>query len=115
MTGKSILTDYLTENNDPRPVFHSDNLPHMEWKEKSAALSAQVADLDMFVIAGIAADRAVLRGTVVDAIIYCVEKHQPLNKWQKALCKAVKKRVAELSRKYPVCKYRGRYGRHHGI
>ena len=99
ITGKSIVTDHTTD----RPVIHSDDYSGRPWSEHSTVVKDACSGLDSFVVAGIAADRAVRKGLEVDAVIHC--KHQRASypkKGQAILKKQIDRRARRLAHKYPV-------------
>ncbi len=95
VTGKSIVTEKVTD----RPVYHSDDYAGTEWSERSQILKDACEPHESFVVAGIAADRAVRKGLEVDAIIHCKTPRAVYKKGQKTLKKQIDKRVSALKRK----------------
>ncbi len=95
-TGKSIVTDYVTD----RPVYHSDAFTDDDWHTKPDALIREAYQNDSpqgYVVAGITADRAVRKGLQVDAIIHCETPRKALNtRGRKTLKTQIDKRVRTL-------------------
>jgi len=103
VTGKSIVTDAVTD----RPVIHSDNIAHGDthtaWSRHSADVKHEAEQHQRFVVAGIAADRAVRKGLEVDAIIHARRPRDRYTRGQRTLKKQIDKRVRELeARGIPV-------------
>lgn len=99
ITGKSIVTDNTTD----RPVIHSDQYSGRAWSEHSTAVKDACSGLDTFVVAGIAADRAIRKGLEVDAIIHCKRQRASYpKKGQATLKKQIDRRAKQLSHRYPV-------------
>ena len=107
VTGKSIITDNVSD----RKVFHSDDLPGLLWSERSQELMDLAKEHEAFVVAGIAADRAVKKGLDVDCVVHCTQVHADMYKpGQKTLKKQIDKRARELALKLdvPLIPFEGR-------
>ena len=99
VTGKSILTDATTD----RPVIHSDDMLGMTWSSHSQAVRDKAAQHERFVVAGVAADRAIRKGLEVDCIVHAVRSHADVyTKGQKVLKKQVDKRTRQVSRERDI-------------
>ena len=100
VTGKSIVTDSVSD----RPIIHSDDIPHEDitWSEHSQAVKEACERHETFVVAGIAADRAVRKGLEVDAIIHCTESRALYSQGQRTLKKQIDQRVKKLSKSIPT-------------
>lgn len=98
VTGKTIVTGKVND----RPVYHSDTYETAGWSERSQILKDACQPHESFVVAGVAADRAVRKGLEVDAIIHCTDARQPLKKGQRVLKRQIDKRARELSKKIPT-------------
>ena len=94
VTGKSMLTDEVTD----RPVIHSDEIPHenISWSEHSHRVKEKAEKEESFVVAGVAADRAVRKGLQVDAIVHCTEPRTKYKSGQRILKQQIDRRVHEL-------------------
>lgn len=95
-TGKSIVTDYVTD----RPVYHSDDYTDENWHTKPETLIREAYSADSpsgYVVAGVTADRAVRKGLQVDAIIHCDDtKVHSDKRGRHTLKKQIDKRVRTL-------------------
>lgn len=92
VTGKSIITEAVTD----RPVIHSDDLHDSSWSGKSEDLKKEAEKHDRFVIAGIAADRAVRKGLEVDVLVHCTRPRRAYKTGQRVLKDQIDRRVREL-------------------
>lgn len=106
VTGKSLLTDQVTD----RPVIHSDDIPHdgISWSEHSERVKQEAEKHESFVVAGVAADRAVRKGLEVDLIVHCTEPRVRYSAGQRTLKRQIDARVQGLKRAgIPVVEFRG--------
>jgi len=99
VTGKSRYTDQTHD----RPVIHSDEVPYTydepgEWSNHSARVKHQAEQYDRFVVAGIAADRAIRKGLEVDVVIHCRLPQKTLTARQMGLKRQIDRRVEQLRR-----------------
>jgi len=65
-TGKSTLAAVAED----RPVLHADDTVRMPWPEALAAIRADVAPNDRFVLEGVQAAKAIAEGIVIDAVLW---------------------------------------------